>query len=280
MKKSRLKKRRRRTTQTGIREGFDRFLVLGGSAKLSGFMHYQLPRWTDEYEKMEVRDISWRIHDDIAELLARAYPTSVHDWDQQFEWRRPRVIPRVTYEDRLRGYGGIGKSISESQNPGLNERLFSPDENVQEQASKEYEEIVQRLLKEEPRAAANALVFIVKWAANYLENLYVRRPGLMKEVAKTQDLWPVNLGLRMKVVKGKPIRELTRSSFAREYLIGLELNSQCTFPTRAARNQSLRSRQRQRTFIFGCEFSRMIRGVCRLQKSLRGQSSYSRFLCQ
>ena len=35
----------------------------------------------------------------------------------------------------------------------------------------------------------------------------------------------------MKVVKGEPVREITRLAFARNYLIELELNSHCDFPS-------------------------------------------------
>jgi hypothetical protein len=208
-----------------------RFLV-GGRWTLAGYMHYKPPRWTDEYEQMEVSDLCRRAKDDLEELFARAYPTSNDEWEQKFGRQRPQAFPLITYEDRLLGYGRIGKSISEPLDPSLRERLFSSDEVVREQASKEYNEIVQRFLKEEPRRAAKALVFLIKWAASYLENLCVRRPALMKEVAKTQDLWPVNLGLRAKLVKDKRTSEVTRLAFARKHLTSLELNSACVFPSK------------------------------------------------
>jgi hypothetical protein len=41
----------------------------------------------------------------------------------------------------------------------------------------------------------------------------------------------VNLGLRVKVIKGKPVRELTGLALARNYLTKLELGSQSEFPS-------------------------------------------------
>jgi hypothetical protein len=224
------RRKRKKKTETGIRRGMDRFLV-GGDWGIKGYMHYKPPRWTEEYEKMEVFDLWWRVKGDLEELLARAYPTYAKGWTQRFAPHRLSRVREASYRDRVRSYGGIGKSISESLNPGLNKRLFSTDENVREQAWKEYEAIVQRLLKEEPRAAANALVFVIKWAATYLENLYVRRPTLIKEVARTRDLWPVNLGLRAKLVEGKRTPVVTRQAFARKHLTSIELNSACVFPS-------------------------------------------------
>ena len=53
----------------------------------------------------------------------------------------------------------------------------------------------------------------------------------MKGIARTRNLWPVNLGLRVKVVKGKPVREVMGLTRARNYLTELELNSQGEFPS-------------------------------------------------
>ena len=53
----------------------------------------------------------------------------------------------------------------------------------------------------------------------------------MKEVAAKCDLWPVNLGLRRKIIKGEPKHQVTRLTFARNYLTQLGLNSDCDFPT-------------------------------------------------
>ena len=61
-------------SETGINQGMDRFFV-GGEWMIAGFIHIKPPRWTEEYEKMRVRDLVRRIQDDVEELLARAYPT-------------------------------------------------------------------------------------------------------------------------------------------------------------------------------------------------------------
>ena len=83
----------------------------------------------------------------------------------------------------------------------------------------------------EPKHAANALAFIASWLTTYLENLFVKRPALMREVAAKYDLWPVNLGLSPKIIKGKRKHQVTRLGFARNYLTELELNSRCEFPS-------------------------------------------------
>ncbi|HWX17304.1 MAG TPA: hypothetical protein VNY07_12015 [Chthoniobacterales bacterium] len=181
---------------------------------------------------MEVSDLCWRAKEDLEELFSRAYPTYAEEWEQKFAPHR-QTARNATYRVRVSSYGRIGPSISSSLSPGLRERLFSSDdEAVREQASKEYHEIAGRLLKEEPRHAARALAFLIQWGAEYLENLYVRQPVLMKEVAKTRDLWPVNLGLRAKLVKDKRTFEVRRLAFARKYLTTLELNSACVFPSK------------------------------------------------
>jgi hypothetical protein len=54
----------------------------------------------------------------------------------------------------------------------------------------------------------------------------------MREVAAKYDLWPVNLGLWIKRVKGKSAPKVTRQAFARDYLTGLGLNLHCDFPSR------------------------------------------------
>ena len=88
-----------------------------------------------------------------------------------------------------------------------------------------------RLLPEESRHAANALVFLTRWAATHLENLFSNQRELVKQIARTRHLWPVNLGLRWEIVKGKPTPQVRRLTFARGYLTDLELNLQCNFPS-------------------------------------------------
>jgi hypothetical protein len=91
--------------------------------------------------------------------------------------------------------------------------------------------VKQRLPAEESRHAANALVFLTQRAATYLENLFFNQRELIKQIARTRDLWPVNLALRWETVEGKPTPEVRRLMFARGYLTDLELNLQCNFPS-------------------------------------------------
>ena len=63
-------------------------------------------------------------------------------------------------------------------------------------AREEYQQLLEQFLESEPKRAANALAFIGKEAATYLEHLFVKRVALMREVAAKYDLWPVNLGIR------------------------------------------------------------------------------------
>ena len=177
---------------------------------------------------MRVADLARRIRDDLRELLARAYPTSLEEWHQRIA---PNYRPPVgtTYESRLRYH--IIQSVAEQLCRGLWERIISRDKTVTCKALEEYQRLLPQRLEREPRHAAIEFAFIAKKAASYLEYLSDKRGGLMKEIAAKSDLWPVNLGLRVKVVKGEPVREITRLAFARNYLIELELNSQCDFPS-------------------------------------------------
>jgi hypothetical protein len=208
-------------SETGIDDPMDRFFV-GGEWRIAGFAHIKPPRWIREYEKMRVRELVRRIQDDLEELLARAYPTYTEEWQQRFAPNYWRKFP-VTYENRLRCV--INQSIAEELRPGLWERITSQDETITCKASEEYQKLLQQFLESEPRHAANALAFIGKRAAIYLEHLFVKRGALMKEIAAKYQSWPVNLGLRIKRVKGKLTYEVTRHAFARDYLIELGLNS-------------------------------------------------------
>jgi hypothetical protein len=204
--------------ETGIDGGMDRFFV-GGESKIAGFMHYKQPRWTEEYKKMKVPDILRRIQDDLEELLARVYPTATNEW-------QPAA---VGYESRLRRV--ISKGVVDELDHGLWKRINSRNQTVSRKACEEYLRLLPIFLNEEQKHAAKAFAFITKWAATYLENLFVKEGALMKEVARGQDLWPVNLGLSVRIVKGKPTFQLTRRAFARKYVTELELNSQCRFPS-------------------------------------------------
>jgi hypothetical protein len=177
---------------------------------------------------MDDRDLYCRIQDDLEELLARAYPTYSDEWQQEFvpnDWRK---LP-ITYANHPRTV--IHESVAESLCPGLIKRIRSPSKSESRKALVEYRTLVDQLLREEPKHAANALAFIASWLTTYLENLSVKRQALMKEVAAKCDLWPVNLGLRRKIIKGEPKHQVTRLTFARNYLTQLGLNSDCDFPT-------------------------------------------------
>jgi hypothetical protein len=218
--------KRKHRKETGIDNAMAYFF-LGGESEITGFMHYKPPRWTEEYEKMRIVDLVRRIQDDLEELLARGYPTYTEERQQTFApsyWRQ-----LITYESRLRCV--INQSVAEELCRGLWERIISRDKTVSCKACEEYQRLLQQFLEHEPRRAANAFAFIAGQAATYLENLFVKRGALMKEIAAKYDLWPVNLGLRIKKVKGRPAYEVTRQAFARDYLIKLGLNSQCDFPS-------------------------------------------------
>jgi hypothetical protein len=223
----RLSREKTKKSATGIDEGMDRFFV-GGEWQIAGFMHIKPPRWTREYEKLRVRDLVRRIQDDIEELLARAYPTYTEEWQQKFAPNYWRQFP-ITYEGYLRCV--INQSVAEELCNGLWERIISQDKKVSRKACEEYQRLLGQFLESEPRHAANALAFLARKATAYLAHLFEKRPALMKEVAKTLNLWPVNLGLRVKVVKGKPVREVTGLGFARNYLTELRLDSRCDFPS-------------------------------------------------
>ena len=212
---------------TGIDEGMDRFFV-GGEWKIAGFVHIKPPRWTGDYDKLRVRDLVRRIQGDLGELVARAYPTYTEEWQQRFAPNYWRQFP-VTYEGYLRRV--INQSVAEELCRGLWERIISQDKKVSSKACEEYQRLLGQFLESEPRHAVNALSFLAQKATAFLAHLFVKRPALMKEIAKTRNLWPVNLGLRGKVVRGKPVREVTGLGFARNYLTELGLNSRCDFPS-------------------------------------------------
>ncbi len=178
--------------------------------------------------KMDDRDLYRRIRDDLQELLARAYPAYSDEGEQQFAPNYWRKFP-TTYAQRLRTV--IHESVAESLCPGLMKRIRSTSQSERHRALTEYRKLVDQLLTEEPRHAANALAFVAISLTTYLENLFVKRQALMREVAAKYDLWPVNLGLRSKIIKGDRKHQLRRLTFARNYLTQLGLNSDCDFPT-------------------------------------------------
>jgi hypothetical protein len=212
--------------ETGIDNGMAQFF-LGGEDKIANFMHYKLPRWKEEYEKMRVLDLVRRIQCDLGELQARTYPNYTEEWQKRFAPNYWRQSP-IAYESRLRRV--ITQSVAEELCRGLWERITSQNEIVSRKARDEYQQFLQQFLEREPRWAASAFAFVAKQAATYLENLFVKSGALMKEIAAKYDLWPVNLGQRLKRVKGKPAYNVTRQALARDYLTKLGLNSQSKFP--------------------------------------------------
>src|SRR5690242_12028939 len=73
------RKQKRHQIHLGLRDDAARFF-LGGAPLIGGFMHYQPPRWTPEYDALEVEDLFKRIRNDVDELLARAYPSGFEEW--------------------------------------------------------------------------------------------------------------------------------------------------------------------------------------------------------
>jgi hypothetical protein len=219
------RRKKEKDSETGIKKGFDRFF-LGGESKIAGFMHIKPPRWAEEYQQMGIGDLVQRIQDDLEELLARAYPSYTEERNQRFAPNYWRKFP-ITHEGYLRCV--VNKTVAEELCHGLWNRIISPDETTSRKAAKEYQRLLQQFLKEEPKRAANALAFLAQQAATYLEHVFAKRASVIREIAAKYDLWPVNLGLRAKMVKGKPVYQVTRQAFARDYLIQLGLNSRCDF---------------------------------------------------
>jgi hypothetical protein len=227
-------KQARKKSETGIDEGMDQFFV-GGEWQIAGLMHIKPPRWTGEYERMAIKNLVRRIQNDVEELLARACPNHYAEWAQKFApayWRKFSM----TYEPRLASV--VDESIAESLSPGLMQRIRSPSASERQRAVAEYKRLAAQLIRQEPKLAANALAFVARTATQHLEHLFSRRPALIKEIARKRALWPVNLGVRVKVVKGKPVREVTGLSLARNYVLELELNSPGDFPSTHSRAAS------------------------------------------
>ena len=195
--------------ETGIKEGLDHFF-LRGESKIAGFMQINPPRWAEEHRQIGVEDLGRRIQGDVEELLARAYPSYAEEWYQRFA---PNEWQKVTYEVFLRRE--VNKGVAEELCPGLWNRIISPDKTTSRKAAKEYQRRLGEFLEKEPKEAASALAFVAQLAATYLEHLYAKRVSMIREIAATCDLWPVNLGLRAKMVKGRPVYKVTRQAFSR-----------------------------------------------------------------
>jgi hypothetical protein len=117
---------------------------------------------------------------------------------------------------------------------GLWEQIKSNDNNTSNKAHKEFLELLQKRTVAEPTHAARSLAFVTRQAATWLENLSVKRPTLIQEVAKESPLWPVNLGIGQKVRKGKNGKRsiqtvITRMNFAEKYLKKLGVNTNSTW---------------------------------------------------
>ena len=215
--------KKRKRSETGIKEGLDRFFVRG-ELKTIGLMQIKPPRWGEEHQQMGVGDLVRRIEDDLDELLARAYPSYLEEWYERFApnyWR--------TYEGYLRRV--VNKSVAEELCHGLWNRVISPDKTTSRKAAKEYQRLLRGFLEKEPKEAISALALLAQQAAIYLEHVFVKNASVIREIAATYDLWPVNLGLRVKMVEGKPVYEVIGQAFARDYLMWLGLNSFCDFPS-------------------------------------------------
>jgi len=231
-------KRKPKTARPKETTGLDHPFFLGGDSRLAGFMHYEPPRSTDEYEKMDDRALFRRISDDLEELLARAYPTYFDEWLQKIAPNYSQRFP-INRGSRLRTV--IHESVVESLCLGLMKKIRSSSRSQSRRALAKYQRLLDQFLTEEPKHAANALAFIAIRLATYLENLFVKRPELMREVAAEYDLWPVNLSLRTAIRKGERKFQLRRLTFARNYLAQLRLNLKCDFPLVAESGAELMS---------------------------------------
>jgi len=127
---------------------------------------------------MRVTDLARRIKDDLRELLARTYPTSLEEWHQRIV---PNYCPEfgTTYEDRLRYR--VSQSVAEQLCRGLWDRIISRDKTVSCKALEEYQRLLPQFLEREPGHAAIEFALIAKQAASYLEYLSDKCGALMKD---------------------------------------------------------------------------------------------------
>jgi len=215
--------KRRRKQKTGADPDQKPFLGLGYESQ--GFMIRSFPRASHDYTQMLVSEISNRIQDDIEELVARAYPTSLEEWAKKFApvWWRSHSggFSRCRY---------ITEKLANRLRRGLWEEINSKERETAKKAQEECAQLLTKYYAAEPKYAASALAFMVNKAASYLEALSVDRAELMREVAKGFQLWPVNMGLHAKVTnndgKRKIAMALTRRDFAERYLKELGVNTE------------------------------------------------------
>ncbi len=207
----------------GPKTGTKLDLFLGLRWDLEGYIHVKPPRFSKEYEKMEVRDLKRRIEKDIEELVARTYPTAEEEWGRKFApaWWQDWGVP---HDKRAQV---VDEKLAEALRPGLWQRLNTREILMAKEASKELTELLKKRDEKESKRAAESLASLTRKAVTWLENLSVRRPELIREVAKSSALWPVNLGMD-KDKSGNP--KVTRQTFARKYIERLAVNTECRWP--------------------------------------------------
>ena len=221
-----MKPRRKQATGTDVT------LFLGLDYQIEGFMHIKPPRYCAEYEQMAVSEICRRIQDDVEELVARAYPAYGEEWAKKF-------APRY-WQWRYAGFSPcrhITEKLANKLRHGLWKEVNSTDSETAKKAQKEIIQLADKYFEAEPKHAANALAFVTKRAATWLETLSVKRAELMREVAREFLLWPVNMGLRPKANSKAGQRRiemvLTRRDFAENYLKSLGVNMDSRSPESA-----------------------------------------------
>lgn len=214
--------------------GTDMKLFLGLDDEIKGFMHIKPPRHCPEYEQLSVAEITRRIQDDIKELVARACPAAGQEWATTFAqaWWRDWGVPHNKRVQR------IPEKLANELRRGLWEEINSTDSDTAKKAQEELKHLVDKYFEAEPKHAANALAFVTRQAATWLENLSVKRAELMREVARGLSLWPVNLGVKQREQTGKDGKKrirtvITRLAFAEKYLKGLGVNTNSQWPESA-----------------------------------------------
>jgi hypothetical protein len=225
-------KRRKVAVQPKESTGIDpeEEFFLGGAEELEGFRHVKPPRYSPAYKKMTVAEISHRVSNDIEELVARSYPTYTEEWAKKYAlaWWQEWGVP----DDRR--CREIDEKFANSLRWGLWERLKSKNPTTVKKAYSELTELLKKHNDEEPKHAASALAFLAMQAAEWLENLSQKRAPLMQEVARKFERWPVNLGVELKVVRGKITPTVTSYDFAKDYLLQLGVN----LPSRPSGNHN------------------------------------------
>jgi hypothetical protein len=221
-------KKPRKSSKTGA----DVKLFLGLDYESQGFMHVQPPRNCPEYEQMAVADLYRRIKHDTEELLARIYPDYGKEWAKYgSKWCQANANqdPQEFYPPVSEDYGEL---FAENLRKGLWSKLHSTSKRTREEANKEFHDLLKTFTEKEARDAADALAHVAVDTAKWLENLSVKRAEVIREVASTMALWPVNMGMKKRATnKGGKGSVITRRDFAKEYLEGLGVGSKCKWPS-------------------------------------------------